>query len=103
MTKKESEQRSLIVETIMKLDSKIDGLDARLDSMDRTLVKQELNLADHMRRTELAEKSLDALRVKLEPVEKHVALFEGFLKAFGLVATLVSLTAGVIKIVSFFS
>lgn len=48
------------------------NIDARLDSVDRTLIKQEENLKQHMYRTELAEKRLELIESELKPVKNHV-------------------------------
>lgn len=97
MPKKED----MIIQALVKFESKIDSLDSRLDSVDKTLVKQEANLGEHMRRTALAEKSIDVVQQDLKPIKRHVAVMEGLLKGFGLFATLVSVLAGAVKIFSF--
>lgn len=63
-----------------------------LHSVDKTLVKQEENLREHMRRTELAENNISSLRAELEPVKKHVLAVNTILKFFGAL----SLGAGLI-------
>lgn len=95
-----SEDRT--VQALIHLNQKIDTLDSRLDSVDKTLIRQEANLGEHMRRTELAEKAIDTLVGKVEPLEKHRAFVEGALKGIGIAATGVSLVAGLVKIFSFF-
>lgn len=101
MPKTKAPQKDLVVEAIIKMSSKIDGLDNRLDSVDKTLVKQEANLGEHMRRTQLAEDAIFGIRQDIEPLKKHKAFIEGALKGIGLVATAVSVIAGLIKIFSF--
>lgn len=49
-----------------KLELKLDKLDERLDGVDKTLIRQEGNLAEHMRRSDMLEQ-------KLIPVESHVS------------------------------
>ena len=66
---------------LAKLDKKIDKLDSRLDHVDITLIKQEAQLAEHIRRTNILEQ-------KLEPVEKHVTMVNGVLKFIGLLAVI---------------
>lgn len=48
-----------------KLEQKLDKLDQHLDNVDKTLIVQEANLRDHMRRSDLLEK-------KMVPIENHV-------------------------------
>jgi hypothetical protein len=99
-----------ILQALSRFEKKVDSLDSRLDSVDKTLVKQEANLGEHMRRTELAEKNIEKvqqdskeavtkLETEMAPVKKHVAHVEGFLKGIGLLATVVSLLAGLAKLV----
>lgn len=102
MPKKPNTEEQLVVQAIMKMSSKIDSLDTRLDSVDKTLVKQEANLGEHMRRTDLLEQGQVSLRQEIEPLKKHKAFIEGALKGIGLIATAVSVAAGLIKIVAFF-
>lgn len=68
-------------ELIKRLEAKVDKLDERLDNMDKTLVLQEANLKEHMKRSDLLEK-------KLEPVEKHVHAVNTIFKLIGVVASL---------------
>lgn len=90
-----------IIKALDKFENKLDSLDGRLDSMDKTLVKQEANLGEHMRRTELAEESISELRKDVEPIKRHVAFMEGALKGVGVIATVVSVIAGIIKVLSY--
>ena len=59
-------------ELLEKIDIKVDKLDDHLDRVDKTLVRQEANLAEHMRRTELLESQHDLLVKELLPVKTHV-------------------------------
>jgi len=70
------------------MDRKLDYIIAKVDKIDETQVKQEVNLGrltvsveDHIRRTALLE---DALK----PVQRHVTMVEGALKALGVVGIL---------------
>lgn len=93
-----------------KMDRHNESVNARLTSIEKTQVKQEENLGEHMRRTELAEKGIDILASELktikkdeiEPLKKFKSFIEGGLKGIGLVFTVVSFVAGIIKIISFF-
>jgi hypothetical protein len=81
--------KNLLERVIQQLDT----LDSRLDSVDRTLVKQEENLKEHMRRTELLEKQHDKLlHEELLPIKSHVEQVKGITK-FVLIATPVIFTA----------
>ena len=81
-----------------KMDKKFDRVEERLDSMDRTLVKQEANLAEHMRRTELAENAIKALDEDLAPIKKHVNMLQGVLKLIAVLGTVVGIAVGIAKL-----
>lgn len=83
-----------------KMDKKFDRVEERLDSMDKTLVKQEENLKEHMRRTELAERSIEKMDTDLKPIKKHVDMLQGVFKFIGLIATVVGIIAGLAKLFS---
>ncbi len=87
-----------VIKALEKLENKVDIIDNRLDSVDKTLVKQEANLGEHMRRTELAEKNISNVRKDIEPVKRHVAYMEGALKGIGIVGILMGIIAGAVKI-----
>lgn len=61
---------------IDRIEKKVDKLDDKLDSIDKTLVKQEINLKQHMRRTEIQEESLEILKGymhdEVEPIKDHI-------------------------------
>ena len=78
-------------ERFNKLDSKIDKLDERLDSIDKTLVRQEEQLAYHIKRTNLLE-------ADLKPVKRHVAHIEGVFKFLGIMATIATIAAALIQV-----
>lgn len=67
----------------------------RLDSIDRTLVRHDENLSEHMRRTELLEQEVKAVRSELEPVEKHVYRLQGVLKFVGVLITIAGIAADI--------
>jgi hypothetical protein len=83
-----------------RIESKVDGLDSRLDSVEKVQVKQEANLGEHMRRTVLLEEAQAATQAEIKPLTLQRARMEGALKVIGLIATGVSLVAGCIKIVT---
>lgn len=89
-----------------KIESKLDHLHERVSSIDVTLARQEENLKEHMRRTAVAEANLDLHKEILKPIQSHVTKFELAFKIGGWtaasVAFLVSVAAGVIKIIEYF-
>lgn len=76
-----------------RLLDKLDKLDDHLQRIDVTLAKQEVSLSEHIRRTELIENDL-------VPIKGHVERVNGAMRFIGFIALLVSLTGGIIKIVT---
>lgn len=70
---------------------KVDKLDRRLDNVDITLAKQHKSLELHMLRTDLNEEQLKLIRQEAKPVQKHVAMIEGGLKAFGAISAVLGI------------
>lgn len=73
------------------MEHKIDRLINKVDKIEDTLVKQEVNLArltvsveEHVKRSNNFEESL-------KPVQRHVVLVEGALKFIGLLGVLATI------------
>lgn len=81
-----------------KLEEKLEKIDERLSSIGITLVKQEVNLREHMRRTQLNEQAIEKITDNLVPINKHVSHVEGAFKVLGMIATAAGVIAGVIKL-----
>lgn len=62
-----------------KLETKIDLITDRLNSIDVTLAKQSVILEEHVKRTNLLED-------KIAPVEKHVLVLHAVFKMIGALA-----------------
>lgn len=69
-----------------KLNQSLEKIDGRLDKVDITLVRQEENLREHMRRTTLLEQ-------EFKPVKAHVEQVRGAGKFIAVLATIVGLLA----------
>ena len=81
--------------------AKFDKLDERLESIEKAqaeaniiAAKQEVNLEQHMKRTEMLES-------RMEPVERHINILNGALKAIGAGAVVVSLITGILKLLEY--
>lgn len=85
----------------------LDRIEKRMDSVDVTLIEQHISLKEHMKRSDLLEKKQERDRKEIEdqvkPVVSHVQLVNAGLKLFGLFCGVISIVAGVLKIVEFFS
>lgn len=78
----------------LRMESKIDKLDSRLDSIDVTLAAQHEQLKIHIKRSDLLEQ-------QVEPIKAHVAMVSGAVKFLGLSAALIALGEGIIKALQF--
>jgi hypothetical protein len=76
---------------LTRLEGKVDKLDERLDGVDKILVKQQVILDEHMRRTEINEKGLKLMQEQLHPLKRHVDMWAGVGKAIVLLSVLVAL------------
>lgn len=89
-----------------EIKQSLKAIDGRLDDQGKTLVRQEENIKHHIYRTDLAEASIAELRKDVDPLKKHVAMFEWVVKLtvkiFGGAALLAGIIAGVVQILQFF-
>lgn len=74
-----------------RLEAKIDKLDERLDSIDKTLVKQEENLKLHMYRTDQNEILIKKVFEELVPVKNHVSLMNNVAKIIVFIGIVVAI------------
>lgn len=57
-----------------RIHDKLDILDEKLNSIDKTLAEQHITLKEHMRRSEANEKSVELLKSELKPIifQSHI-------------------------------
>jgi hypothetical protein len=67
-------------ERLGRIEEKIDRLDERLDSVDKTMIRQNTELTEHIRRTENLENRVD-------PLEKYVWMALGAIALIGFLGT----------------
>jgi hypothetical protein len=60
--------------------------------------KHEVNLQEHMRRSDLLEKRTDLLFIELEPVKTHIANVDGAIKLIGGLSMILGLIFTVLKL-----
>lgn len=82
-------------EKLERIMDKIDSIDSSLGEMSITLAKQEVSLAEHIKRSNLLEERVEMLREEMKPVEKHVMYMHGALKALGVLSILVGLAVAI--------
>lgn len=73
-----------------EIKNDIKEINSSISTIDKTLIKQESQLAEHIRRTNILED-------KIEPVERHVYMMNGALKFLGLLSLLAGIVASIVK------
>lgn len=90
---------SKIAALLDKTERQHNELDKRLDNIEKVLLAQEINLKEHMRRTDALEKLMETIREKeMLPIQKHVNMVEGVFKFLGLIALLLTIVSGIGKL-----
>lgn len=77
-------------EILARIEQKVEKIDDHLASMDKTLVKQEANLEEHMRRTELLEEQHKHFETELEPINAHVNQVKGVIKLLAFIVPIIA-------------
>lgn len=74
---------------------KLDLLDNRIDSIDKTLIKQEANLDKHIMRTDQNEIMIQEIFEQIRPIQKHINYVEGILKFIGVLSILTGIAVAI--------
>ena len=77
----------------------LDKMSEDISELKIVSAKQEENLKEHIRRTELAEENLDMIRSEMQPLKEHVIAINGVLKIIGVLSIIVGSAAGFFQIV----
>jgi len=75
-----------------EVQSALNKIEDKLSSIDNTLVRQEENLKEHMRRTDILEK-------EFKPVKSHVDQVRGAGKLIALASLIAGIVSVLIKVV----
>lgn len=84
------DNKSAQLELLRLIEHKVDLMDGRIDKIDVILARQEILLAEHIKRSNMLE-------AKLEPVEVHVNVMNGILKGLGIFSLLTGIIIGIYK------
>ena len=90
----DDEKKKDTTELFVHLDQKLDKIHDRMGEFTVILTKHDMNLGEHMRRSDNLEKQNTLIRAELEPVKKHVGHVEGAIKLIGFL----SLLGGLLKL-----
>jgi hypothetical protein len=73
--------------------------DKRLDNIEKVLLAQEINLKEHMKRSDNLEEMVKIIQEKeLKPLSKHVSMVEGALKLVGILGIVATIIGTIVKI-----
>lgn len=59
-------------EDIQEVKLQVTSLDSKVDELVKISIMQEVNLKEHMRRTDLNEERIDIITDELKPIRDHV-------------------------------
>ncbi len=101
--KKNNQIIQLSAETILTdLYKKVENVDQRLISIDKTLDRNTTQLEVHIKRSDQLEAIVTSLKDKteaeLKPITKHVNMIEGALKLLGVLSVVIGLMSGLAKL-----
>jgi len=83
----------------MKVYERLDKIDACLQKIDQTLVRQEEAFKLHGYRVELAEKKINVLECDMKPIGSHVKKTEGALKLLGVLALVSTVITTIYRVI----
>lgn len=79
--------------------NKLDEMDKRLDSIDRTLAAQHVEIQNHIKRTDIAESRQNNFeKIMIDVVLAHINQVNGALKLIGIISTIVGIVGGLAKL-----
>ena len=81
-------------------NNKLERLEEALVKLSHEIARQGLLLDEHQRRSLALEEEVNQLWASHGPVEKHIAMWSGALKALGVIGTLSGIAAAIVKVLS---
>lgn len=78
--------------------NKLDKIEERQQIHTEQLIHYNVILQEHIRRTELLEKSVEIIDMQLRPIEEHVSLVNKMFKGFAIIVSAMSAIATIIKL-----
>ena len=87
---------SMLLSLIEKIEKQHESVDKRLDNIEKVMLFQEINLKNHMKRSDSLEEIVNKIKEEdLKPLEKHVNMIEGIFKFLGLLALVLTIAGGI--------
>lgn len=82
-----------------KMNDHAKDTDKRLDNIEKVLLAQEINLKEHMKRSDNLEEMVKIIQEKeLKPLSKHVSMVEGGLKLIGILGIIATIIGTIVKV-----
>lgn len=78
--------------------SMIKDLDTRLDKMTIIMARQNAQLAEHMKRSELNEQALEVLKGEVKPIQEHVLKINFLMKIFAVIGGIIGAVYTILQI-----
>jgi hypothetical protein len=72
----------------------LDRIGEDLSELKITVAKQEENIKEHIRRTEIAEQNLEIIHNEIRPLKEHVIVINAVLKGIGVISVIIGSAAG---------
>jgi hypothetical protein len=81
------------------LDERLDRIEGKLDKLSDIQVNIQVDVAEHIRRTNIAEANIDKLSEALQPIRTHVIAVQTIITAaawiIGIVATIATIYSSI--------
>lgn len=87
-----------LLERLLRIDGRLDTINEKLSSLAATAAMHQVSLEEHMRRTELLEKSVTAVQERIQPLEKSEVRWALAAKVVAFLAAAAGGVVGLIKL-----
>lgn len=87
-------------EDLDKINDKLDKVSEHIINIDKTLIRQEASLNEHMRRSLANEEAINILKDELKPVTIHVLQMKTVGKIVGGLGVLAALAVAIKELIS---
>lgn len=77
------------------MDSRLDRIEEKLDRIVEVQGQIQVDVAEHIRRTQIAEDNIEKLSEALQPIRKHVTIVETVIIAFAWIVGIIGAIATV--------
>ncbi|NJO65451.1 MAG: hypothetical protein HC836_47380 [Richelia sp. RM2_1_2] len=85
-------------ELILEIIKTLERIDINMDSINITLVRQEENLKNHMKRSDALEAHVKALEETVVKAQNKILKAEGALSFIGVLAVILGIIAGFVEL-----